>query len=128
MTKKKKRISVSESSSESLGSMGDLLKQAGFTPSDMNNESEQEQADDAKDILQPEQRPENKKISVRTERKGRGGKTVTIVEGLHQTEPELQRMAKMMRKGLGCGASIEGGCIVLQGNQVDRATRWLAEN
>lgn len=128
MPKKRKRISISDPSSGSFGSLGDLFKQAGYTASDKETAREQEQADDNKDGEKPVCRSETKKIVIRTERKGRGGKTVTIVEGLHGTEPELQEMAKKMRKRLGCGSAVEGRCIVFQGSLVDRVTEWLAEN
>ncbi len=65
---------------------------------------------------------------VHQERKGRGGKTVTILGGLHLGEAELQALAQKLKKALGCGASVEGESIVLQGEQQERAIRYLAEN
>lgn len=63
------------------------------------------------------------KVVVRRERKGRGGKTVTVVSGL--AADALEKTAKRMRKSLGCGSSVEGETIVLQGDQTDRAAAWL---
>ncbi len=70
------------------------------------------------------------KAVVRRERKGRGGKTVTLVEGL----PDLgdagwALLLTRLRKALGCGASSEaseaGPVIVLQGDQGERAAALL---
>jgi translation initiation factor 1 (eIF-1/SUI1) len=33
-----------------------------------------------------------------------------------------------MRRALGCGASVDEGCIVVQGDLVTRVERWLLEH
>lgn len=66
------------------------------------------------------------KVVLRRERKGRGGKTATIVAGLGLPVPDLHRVAREMKRGLGCGATIEGDTIVLQGDLAARAEPWLA--
>lgn len=67
------------------------------------------------------------KIVVRREKKGRGGKTATVIEGIARSPEDLGAMAKTMRKVLGCGAHIEGPNIVLTGEQTKRAQQWLLE-
>ena len=121
--KKKKRIPVDEPT-RSLGSLGDVFRQAGFEQS--------EQADDSgeKETQTPVE-PQTislGKIVVRKEQKGRSGKTVTIIEGIELGEAGLKTLAKKMRKSLGCGAHIEDGNIVLQGDLVERARKWIGEN
>ena len=68
------------------------------------------------------------KMVLRRERKGRGGKTVTLVSGLTLPAPRLELLAKALRKGLGCGAVVEQGSIVLQGDMVERAREWLGRH
>ncbi len=63
------------------------------------------------------------KLVLRREVKGRGGKTVTRLQGI--AEPERIPLAKEMKKALGCGATVEGDDIVLLGSLVDRAATWL---
>lgn len=63
------------------------------------------------------------KLVLRREKKGRGGKTVTRLSGV--APDALDDMAKRMKKGLGCGALVEGDDIVLLGSLVDRAADWL---
>jgi len=66
------------------------------------------------------------KAVVRQERKGRGGKTVTVVDGAAINRvADLQALTKTMRKALGTGARIENGKIVLQGDQRKGAGAWL---
>lgn len=65
------------------------------------------------------------KVVVRKERAGRGGKTVTMVEGVRLQGEALEEFAREMKKALGCGAVVEGGAIALQGEQEDRAKAYL---
>lgn len=66
------------------------------------------------------------KLILRREKKGRGGKTATVIEGLKLPEPALQDMAQRLRRHLGCGAHVEGTTIVLSGAQTDRVRDWLS--
>lgn len=68
------------------------------------------------------------KLVVRREKKGRGGKGVTVIEGLVAEVAELEAMARQMKKDLGCGAHVEGPRVVLQGTQSQRARAWLLEH
>ena len=63
------------------------------------------------------------KVVVRFERKGHGGKTVTVVTGV--LKHVVDDVATEMKKALGCGARVEDGAVVLQGDLVDRAIAFL---
>ena len=62
---------------------------------------------------------------VRIERKGRGGKEATLVEKLELPPAALQAWLDEAKRALGCGGALEGGALVLQGDQRDRVARWL---
>lgn len=62
-----------------------------------------------------------RKVVLRREKKGRGGKTVTCIEGLDAPEALAQTLARAM----GCGATIEAETLILQGDQTQRAADWL---
>ena len=66
------------------------------------------------------------KLVVRKERKGHGGKTVTLVQGLPNSLRDA--VADKMKRALGCGARVDGEAVVLQGELVERACEWLAKN
>jgi translation initiation factor 1 len=57
---------------------------------------------------------------VRMERKGRGGKEVTVVEQLGLRTAELDGWLKALKGALGCGGVLEGDTLVLQGDQRKR--------
>jgi len=61
------------------------------------------------------------------ERKGRGGKTVTVIAQLQLEQAGLEQVAGDLRRALGCGARVEGAEVVVQGDVRDRARAWLTE-
>ena len=62
---------------------------------------------------------------LRRERKGRKGKTVTLVETAGFSSSEIASLAQELRRSLGCGSSVEQQSIVLQGDMVDRCKELL---
>jgi translation initiation factor 1 len=64
---------------------------------------------------------------VRFERKGRGGKEVTCVEQLELTPAELERWLRELKQLLGCGGTLEGTVLVLQGDHRQRLRDVLSE-
>ncbi len=64
---------------------------------------------------------------VRYERSGRGGKEVTVIEQLGVSQAELLAWLKHLKSGLGCGGSIEGDSIMLQGDHRTRLPELLTK-
>ncbi|AMO58589.1 translation initiation factor EF-1 [Endozoicomonas montiporae] len=58
-------------------------------------------------------------VRVRPEKKGRGGKTVTVISGLPLAGNDLKAFAKKLKKRAGGGGSVKDGNIELQGDHVD---------
>jgi translation initiation factor 1 len=76
----------------------------------------------------PPAKPEPKgpaRAVVRMERKGRGGKEVTVVEQLGLPAAQLDTWLKALKGGLGCGGVVEEDTLVLQGDQRDRLPALL---
>ena len=63
---------------------------------------------------------------VRMERKGRGGKEVTVIEQLALPARELEGWLKDLKGSLGCGGAVEGDALLLQGDQRQRVAGLLA--
>ena len=66
-------------------------------------------------------------LHVVIEKKGRGGKTATIVEGFEITDEEIDTIARDLRKRLGTGGSARGGEILIQGDRKADVARILRE-
>ena len=62
---------------------------------------------------------------VRMERKGRGGKEVTVVEKLGLRPRELEEWCSALKQALGCGGAVDGELIVLQGDLRQRVRTVL---
>ena len=63
---------------------------------------------------------------VRYERKGRGGKEATVIEQLALSATERSTWLQALKQSLGCGGTVEGEALVLQGDQRSRVREWLA--
>lgn len=62
---------------------------------------------------------------VRMERKGRGGKEVTVIEKLELGDKELGEWCRALKAALGCGGAVDGDTIVLQGDLRQRVPAIL---
>jgi predicted translation initiation factor SUI1 len=62
-----------------------------------------------------------KTVHLRIERKGRKGKTVTIVSGLRHNPDTIQEIAQALKNRCGTGGTVKEGNIELQGDMRDRA-------
>jgi translation initiation factor 1 len=62
------------------------------------------------------------RIVLRREKAQRGGKTVIVVSHLptHLSPSEILALVREARRALGCGGSVRGREIELQGDQVER--------
>lgn len=68
------------------------------------------------------------RVDVRRETGGRGGKTVTVVDGFTGIGlPEKEALTKKMRAACGCGGTVKDGAIEIQGDQRETVARILAE-
>lgn len=65
------------------------------------------------------------KLVVRREKAGRGGKTVTRLQGLRTSPEGLQARAQMLAKALGTRAWVEDSDILVAGDQTPTLPRWL---
>lgn len=62
------------------------------------------------------------------EKKGRGGKAVTLIRGFeHASELEQIELLSMVKQKLGIGGWFEEGTLELQGDQRKRAADWFVQ-
>jgi translation initiation factor 1 len=57
---------------------------------------------------------------LRMERTGRGGKTVTIIDGLPRNATFLKELCQDLKRAAGCGGAVRDGAVELQGELRDR--------
>ncbi|MDE6478674.1 MAG: translation initiation factor [Muribaculaceae bacterium] len=86
------------------------------SPASLNDEQTSEKSNTQKSALH-----------VLIEKKGRGGKTATIIEGFEISDEEIDEIARTLRKKLGTGGSARGGEILIQGDRKNDTVRLLKE-
>ena len=64
-------------------------------------------------------------VRVRTETKGRNGKGVTIITGIHLEHNKLLKFAKILKQKLGTGGAVKSGVIEIQGEHKKRLIEEL---
>ncbi len=72
-------------------------------------------------------RQESATLQVMMERKGRGGKTATIIAGFTIDDDQVAGIAARLKSKLGTGGSSRGGEILIQGDRRADAVKMLKE-
>jgi translation initiation factor 1 len=58
-------------------------------------------------------------VRIRRETKGRGGKTVTSIQGLQLDKKGLSELCKILKRRCGTGGAVKQGVIEIQGDWVE---------
>lgn len=99
-------------------------------------ETEPDQAKPAREPKTPERRApktpraraargSGPRLVVQREKKGRAGKVVTRISGLTPQLGDPATLTRDLKRALGCGATLDGKDILLQGSLTDRVATWL---
>lgn len=65
--------------------------------------------------------PNQQTISIQREKKGRGGKQVTVLRGFQLSAKDLEKLGKQLKKRCGSGGTVKsGGIIEIQGDHREK--------
>ena len=67
-------------------------------------------------------------IKIRLDKKHRGGKVVTLVEGFVLTKTETDRIAKELKTLCGSGGAAKCDEIIIQGDHREKMLQWFIKN
>lgn len=67
------------------------------------------------------------KLTIAIEKKGRGGKTATIISGFTESHDEIAALAARLKSRLGTGGSARGGEILIQGDRREHVREFLTK-
>lgn len=69
----------------------------------------------------------DQKLRVILDKKQRGGKVVTLVEGFIGKEEDFQALGKRIKTKCGTGGTVKDGVILIQGDCKLKIAAWLQE-
>lgn len=101
----------------------DWKKRDGVVYSTSNNFEFDAGGDDEAETLPPQQQ----KLKVMLDKKSRGGKQVTLIDGFIGTEDDLKELGKMLKTKCGVGGSAKDGEILIQGDHRDKVLEILLD-
>ena len=70
--------------------------------------------------------PEKIVAKLRVEKSGRGGKTVTVIDGLPRNAGLLEELARELKRAFGAGGAVREGAVEIQGDRRDALRARLA--
>lgn len=103
------------------------LKDSGELPSGEDDSAAEEAESAEKESSKKSGTQHTEKLHIVVEKKGRKGKTATIIEGFACDDEELNEIARILKTRIGTGGSARGGEILLQGDFRDKAKEILKE-
>jgi len=76
----------------------------------------------------PKSKPPGEQTArIRREKKGRGGKTVTVIMNLELTAADRKALAKQLKQACGSGGAVKGDVIEIQGDNRDKVAAKLQQ-
>lgn len=86
------------------------------TDAKLNERIRRDRKNEGRPAAGPSLAPEKQNVGIRREKKGRGGKTVTLVHDIQLTPADLKKLGKQLKAACGTGGSAKDGVIVIQGD------------
>ena len=113
---------MSSNKDTSSGNPFDILQSLKFSDESKKEPVKQEENHENSGL-----RPDYGKYRIRIwlEKKGRGGKTVSVIKGLDDPDLDIKSIAKHIKNKMGVGGGFGSGMIIIQGQNRDKIIQIL---
>ncbi len=85
------------------------------------------QFEELHDAIEETLEPAQQQLYISLDRKNRGGKEVTLVEGFIGLDEDLKTLAKTLKSKCGVGGSMKNSEVMIQGNFVEKVYLLLTD-
>lgn len=85
------------------------------------------QFEELHDAIEETLEPAQQQLYISLDRKNRGGKEVTLVEGFVGLDEDLKTLAKTLKSKCGVGGSMKNSEVMIQGNFVEKVYLLLTD-
>lgn len=75
----------------------------------------------------PDLPPQQQSLRVQTTRKGKGGKTVTVISGFQSSPDTLTKLLKQLKAKCGTGGTVKDNTLEIQGDHRQPLTQLLTD-
>ena len=75
----------------------------------------------------PDLPPQQQTLKVEVSRKGRGGKTVTVISGFQHRPETLATLTKKLKAQCGTGGTVKDGAVEIQGDHAQKLLTLLQQ-
>ncbi|MDX2097192.1 MAG: translation initiation factor [Leptolyngbyaceae cyanobacterium bins.59] len=75
----------------------------------------------------PDLTPNQQNLRVQVSRKGRGGKTVTVITGFQTNKETLTTLLKQLKNQCGTGGTVKENELEIQGDQAQKLVQLLSQ-
>ncbi|KAL2643874.1 hypothetical protein R1flu_011461 [Riccia fluitans] len=120
-------IEIGSANRDGWSSEVKIIRTTSDNPSPSQSSKGGKRSAPVKNLVQADVTPEQQEPIVEATKRGRGGKTVTVIKRLQLTDETLQSLCKNLKNKIGAGGAVKDATIEIQGDHSAKIVEALIE-